>query len=163
MSPMGDWHRTKEQAGSRCKQELVNHRLVTTVAGSATGPWGNAFHTNYIGNAATATPANNFGIFGRTQAISISSVQFPATTIAITDGAVTFITTPPYVDRNTRQGAAYLLVPPDSGLTPGAYGGPHDRHLDTVMVGYVDGHVKSVRLDSFYKPATPALDRTTGG
>ncbi len=41
--------------------------------------------------------------------------------------------------------------------------GPSPRHLETTVVGYVDGHVKSVRPDSFYYLNSPAMYRNNKG
>lgn len=124
----------------------------------------NNFHLSYIGNADINVPG--YGVFGRIDSISIAEVVAPTTTICVSDKGYKFITTSPYVDRDTipaNMPQTYLLVHPTSGVvTTGAYAAPADRHLDTAVVGYADGHVKALRLESFYYAATPCLDRTKG-
>ncbi len=129
----------------------------------------NNFHTSYIANSAAATPATAYGLFGRLESISVADVVKPSQTVCITDSGYAGVASPaPYIDRNVPTSTAYLLVPPNtSGITwatttTGAYAGPADRHLETVNVGYADGHVKSQRLETFYYPNTPCLDRTKG-
>jgi prepilin-type processing-associated H-X9-DG protein len=123
------------------------------------------FHLSYIANSSAKFPPHDeWGLFGNLgDAISIAEVVSPSKTIAITDGAYLFQTTAPYVDRDTSTwvksaSQTYMLVRPNSGAaTSGSYGGPTDRHLDTVVVGYADGHVKAQRLEAFYYPDTPCL------
>ncbi len=124
----------------------------------------NDFHLSYIGNSETNLAG--FGIFGVSDGIRVAEVASPATTISIADKGYKFIATAPYVDRATvlaNYKVTYLLVHPTSGaVTTGAYIGPADRHLDTAVVGYADGHVKAQKLESFYYAATPCLNRTKG-
>ena len=130
----------------------------------------NNFHTSYIANSATATPANSFGLFGRLEGIAVADVVKPADTVCITDSGYLFTTTPPYVNRSVPTTTTYLLVPATAGMTApnatsGAYAAPSDRHLESVNVGFADGHVKSMRLDAFYPGSTSTfdcLDRTKG-
>lgn len=116
------------------------------------------FHLSYMANR------NVFNVSGGTPN-SLASVVSPSTVIGITDSGLQGSTTAPYVT-TVQKPQAYILdyaTGPGanatfSGLvradpaTNGDWGAPNPRHLDTVVVGYLDGHVKSLRLEKFYKP-----------
>ncbi len=126
----------------------------------------NNFHTSYIANSAVATPASAFGLFGRLEAISMTDVVSPTTTVTITDSG--YGVTSSAVDRSIKTTTAYLLAPANTTAitwataTTGAYAAPIDRHLDSVVVGYADGHVKAVKLESIYTAPFDCLNRTKG-
>ena len=118
------------------------------------------FHTSYLGNSVNGTTTGTAqGVFGRISGtaayiVSLAAVQSPSTTVLITDGGVEGTTAAPFIDRTDTQGSAYLMLVP--GTTSGgnnAYGAPIDRHLDTVVIGYADGHVKAQKLESFFSTA----------
>ena len=130
----------------------------------------NDFHTSYIANSATATPATAYGLFGRAEALAIADLVKPSETVCITDSGYAGQSAAPYINRSVPTSTAYLLVPGNASVTwannasppTGAYAGPADRHLDTVNVGFADGHVKSMKLETFYFNNPPCLDRTKG-
>jgi prepilin-type N-terminal cleavage/methylation domain-containing protein/prepilin-type processing-associated H-X9-DG protein len=118
------------------------------------------FPLSYIGNAVTGNASVTVqGVFGRLSGatayiVPMAAVQSPATTVLIADGAVLPTATAPYIDRTQARNNAYLMWTPGSTTATAAYGAPIDRHLDTVVVGWCDGHVKAQKIESFYTPAT---------
>ncbi|BCM93946.1 hypothetical protein IAD21_05841 [Abditibacteriota bacterium] len=125
----------------------------------------NKFHTSYLGNSVyTGSPAG-VGIFGTTAGISIAGVNSVSTTILIADGGQQHQTSTPWVTvPAVLKGASYIMCDPVyTTVNNSAIAGPVDRHLDTVVVGYADGHVKSVRLASWYYGSSAWLNRNTGG
>ncbi len=110
------------------------------------------FHVSY---------AANVHISGQNTGVNIASIVSPSTVVYIADGGVVV---------NGPKGSVTptAALKPFDGLrlmadasTPGFSGvladpannnwmGPKARHLETVAVAYADGHVKSVRPESFY-------------
>ena len=43
------------------------------------------------------------------------------------------------------------------------FGAPNPRHLNTVVVGFVDGHVKSMQMSQFYTGGSNYLNPAVGG
>lgn len=132
------------------------------------------FHSTYLvndkmGNAATP--------------VRVSVAVRPTNTIYLAEGSILPVANPgatdctgmtsgnvrPYisVDSPTKP-TADLLVDPWAGSnacsTSGtAWGGPSIRHLNTTVVAFVDGHVKSLTYDKWYYRSTPWLDPAVGG
>ena len=104
---------------------------------------------------------------------SLSIIQNPSSTVLLADDAKRASKTPPYVteiDKNL----TWVLVDPttdhngSSGAEEAASGGavgaaPNPRHLNMVVVGFVDGHVKSMPVSKFYYGDSPWLDPARGG
>lgn len=121
------------------------------------------FHTSYMGNYQIQRENEN--------AISLSSVTSPASTVYLCDGGMqansganpSVTTTSP-----TKQGCWILQDPVCCGCpscatsTDGNWGGPNLRHLETANVGFADGHVKAMRANWYYSN-TPYLDPARGG
>lgn len=119
------------------------------------------FHVSYM----ASYPVFNFGAQGLPKVIS------PASVIGFADNGLQGDPNPPfvkvphvpkpqafimdYVNSQSNSGMNAGLV---NGTTNNGWGAPNPRHLDTVVVGYMDGHVKSLRLEKFWKPKihTPA-------
>ena len=120
------------------------------------------FHTDYLATNALLYVGS-----------SLSIIQNPSTTVLLADGAKRALKTPPYVtdiDKNL----TWVLVDPiidhngsvgtDGVASPGVLGAaPNPRHLNTVVVGFVDGHVKAMRTEKFYYGDSPWLDPARGG
>ncbi len=117
------------------------------------------FHVSYMANRNVYTTG--------TGSFSMAAVVSPSTVVGITDGGLQGSLTAPYVTK-VKKPQAYILDYPGgfqtnatfSGLvradpaTNRDWGAPNPRHLDTVVVGFLDGHVKAVRLDKFYRVKT---------
>lgn len=120
------------------------------------------FHTCYL--------ANNALLYAGS---SLSVVNNPSGTILLADGAKRALKTPPYitdvdkdktwslVDPTTDHNGSYGTVQADTGGIVVA--APNARHLNTAVVGFVDGHVKALQLSKFYYGDSPWLDPLRGG
>ena len=120
------------------------------------------FHTCYLANNA---------LFYRGSSLSV--VNNPSGTVLLADGAKRGLKTPPYitdidknetwslVDPTTDHNGGYGTVQVDTGGRVVA--APNPRHLNTVVVGFVDGHVKSLQPSKFYYGDSPWLDPARGG
>ena len=120
------------------------------------------FHTDYLATNALLYVGS-----------SLSIIQNPSSTVLLADGAKRASKTPPYVidiDKNL----TWVLVDPTTDhngsigtvgvASPGVFGAaPNPRHLNTVVVGFVDGHVKSMPVSKFYYGDSPWLDPARGG
>jgi prepilin-type N-terminal cleavage/methylation domain-containing protein/prepilin-type processing-associated H-X9-DG protein len=118
--------------------------------------------------------AANYDLGGDASGIirSLSAVESPATTVYMSDSGMradgpngTVRLTSP-----SKNGGMNLLIDPSiaslaTGVNPD-WVGPNPRHLETVNVGYADGHVKSVRAESWYYNSSwqlnPACSSKTG-
>jgi prepilin-type N-terminal cleavage/methylation domain-containing protein/prepilin-type processing-associated H-X9-DG protein len=118
--------------------------------------------------------AANFSLGGdlASSLVSLSSVQSPSTTVYMSDGAMqatgpngTVLLTSP-----VKVGGLNMLIDPSfGGLASGVnrdYVGPNPRHLETANVGFADGHVKSLRTETWYYNGSwqlnPACSSKTG-
>jgi prepilin-type N-terminal cleavage/methylation domain-containing protein/prepilin-type processing-associated H-X9-DG protein len=120
------------------------------------------FHISYLYNTSVARASD-------------ASIQNPSGTLMVVDGG-----TNPSASNNppdwlqSPKGTAFLIRPfvgDDTTDTDGRgedFAAPSARHLETANVLYVDGHVKSLRVEKFYDrnfgPGTrmPCLDPNTG-
>ena len=120
------------------------------------------FHTDYLATNALLYVGS-----------SLSIVESPTTTVLLADGAKRALKTPPYVT-DIDKDMTWNLVDPITdhngslGTVAVASGGvgvaaPNPRHLNTVVVGFVDGHVKSMPVSKFYYGDSPWLDPARGG
>ena len=120
------------------------------------------FHTDYLATNALLYVGS-----------SLSIIQSPSTTVLLADGAKRASKTPPYVT-DIDKDLTWVLVDPTTdhngslGTVSVALGGvsvaaPNARHLNTVVVGFVDGHVKAMRTEKFYYGDSPWLDPARGG
>ena len=103
--------------------------------------------------------AQNYRIGGETIAISLASVQSPATLVYMSDAGATADGPNGTVklDSAKKEGGARMLADTSVGASPGLaagtnpdFVGPSPRHLETTVTGYADGHVKSVRPNNWY-------------
>jgi prepilin-type N-terminal cleavage/methylation domain-containing protein len=83
-----------------------------------------------------------------TATISLSALQHPAETVMLGDIGVgdDFITNTP---------KAYKMVSPAFLLNDEVDSRPHARHFNQVDLAFMDGHVKPMTLDQFYRNQTP--------
>jgi len=125
----------------------------STVGAGNTGLYAapNGFHVSY---------AANVWISQQSQGLNIAAIESPSTVAYIADagraadgpnGTIT-----PTSPEKPYSGLR-MLVDPVGGYLPFAtsatdnnFMGPIARHLDTVVVGFADGHVKSLRPNSWY-------------
>lgn len=126
------------------------------------------FHNSYIANI-------RMGGYNSTNTIALSQVASPATTVYLTDGARGVDGDQAAIDADptgltwadNRDFAFFLCHPGTPNVasncgTSGWSGAPSARHLETVNVGYADGHVKAQKMQSFYKAPYSCLDPATG-
>jgi prepilin-type N-terminal cleavage/methylation domain-containing protein/prepilin-type processing-associated H-X9-DG protein len=97
--------------------------------------------------------------------VALATVSSPAATVLMCDGAVQGNASAPYTT-TTQKNTAWILEGPQNAAVQGAdlnWGAPNARHLDTGVVAFADGHVKSLRTSSWYYTNTPWLDPAKGG
>ena len=120
------------------------------------------FHTDYLATNALLYVGS-----------SLTIVQSPSTTVLLADGAKRASKTPPYVT-DIDKDKIWVLVDPtidhngsfgtaSVALDGPGYAAPNARHLNTTVVGFVDGHVKSMPVSKFYYGDSPWLDPARGG
>ncbi len=129
---------------------------------SPTAPAGlvNPFHTSYSANY------NMGGSNGDSP--TIARIVQPATTIYLTDGGGTAQAAFPYITGVARSAKDPWVLNDSSDTnardaTNDIFGAPLNRHLETINVGFVDGHVKAMKPEKFYMPNSPWLDPNIGG
>ncbi len=145
---------------------------------SQSGPypvWGNV-----VAGTAAPLPINYVANYrlqrdeGAGGARNMADVAKSASTVYMVDGGATALGAAPWIVNPTnptpKKGAWILTDPTYAGggcCTQNAgdpnWGTPLDRHLDSSNVGFVDGHVKSMKYTSWYYGGTPWLDPATGG
>ncbi len=117
------------------------------------------------GNGYVVSYAANFFLGGDipVSIASLSSVQSPSTTVYMSDAGLGYnangsLVSPPVV----KDGGLRILYEPSIGITATNvdYNGPNPRHLETANVGFADGHVKALRVDSWYYPNSWQLSPT---
>ena len=128
----------------QCPSDSNKTTTMANVASS--GRYGANFHTSYLANCINS--GNSYGLFDAAAA----DVVAPSSTVAISDGNLDPVdTAAPWVDENTARNGAWQLVQPGYGWNTNTYfGAPDDRHLETVNVGFADGHVKAMRREVWY-------------
>ena len=108
----------------------------------------NGFHVSY---------AANVWISQQNQGVNIAEIQSPSTVAYISDagrsadgpnGTITPTST------EVSYSGLRMLVDPVGGYPSNTgsqdFMGPIERHLDTVVVGFADGHVKSLKANSWF-------------
>ncbi|RYX83361.1 DUF1559 domain-containing protein [bacterium] len=126
---------------------------------------GVSYKVSYIGSYDALGDAN--------QPRSLASFESPANMVMFTDGGKQADPTTGMVSVNSpdKNGGLRILVDVKHGGTTfdaAATGdtnwmGPNPRHLETVTVGFVDGHVKSLRPEKFYYLNSPMMYRNNKG
>ena len=131
----------------------------------------NPFHRSYAYNVYMANNPTFPHPAGVTEqdGLPISAIQSPSSTVFLVDKGLQGQTTAPFVltpnvDKN---GCLFLDTPNDAnGRVSGGDGNwcaPNARHLETGVVAFADGHVKSLRTSSWYYTDTPWLNPAVGG
>jgi len=114
-------------------------------------------HTSYNANAAVSFVNDS---------IAQAHVAQPATTVYLADAGVQVGASSPYVTTtSTIRNGCWILGDPTNPLVQRAtdWCGPILRHLDTSNVAFLDGHVKAMKVESWYFANTPWLDPSRGG
>ena len=120
----------------------------------------NPFHTSYAANLAIGG--------SQTSPVSMAAVNQVTTTVYVTDAAGTALPAAPWIKTTPPvNSSAWILVDPTNTAAQDAntdiWAAPFPRHLETVNVLFVDGHVKSLRPEKFYFGNTQWLDPARGG
>ncbi len=140
-----------EQAFKCPSQAAARYRYHKNIVGTSTDYGSYSINSAYYANDAYKSPAGELGV---TQA----DVEAPSSTVWITDGeypnAFEFAWSLPADNPSViRTGTVPYL-----GCTGGTcYRSAQARHLDTVGVAYMDGHVKAMQVDAL------AVRKTVGG
>lgn len=135
---------------------------------------------SYMANFAIGGYANDSSVFSNR---SLSALAAPATTVFMADGGSQAGTGTPTPANNSvnetsvEKPSAFILQDPGANITSGAcascttqspaaqpgWGGPRVRHLQTSVVGFADGHVKSMRAEQWYYSGSNWLNPNVGG
>jgi prepilin-type processing-associated H-X9-DG protein len=152
---------TKSTQVFRCPSDKNNTPMQWTApAGAYAGTA--QFHTSYIANI-------QMGGWSDATSVTLSKVVSPATTVYLTDGArnnsAAGVTADPSGKTwaDDRDFAFFLADPGHPQTGNGHSGAPSLRHLETVNVGYADGHVKAMRMEKVYISPYKELDPAIGG
>jgi prepilin-type N-terminal cleavage/methylation domain-containing protein/prepilin-type processing-associated H-X9-DG protein len=142
----------------------------TPAAGTGFVP---SFHTSYLVNDKLGKPS---------APVALSVVVSPSTVIYMAEGSKRATSSAsgtdcsglayggrPYIgDDSLEKPDGFLLVDPWPGSnacnsTVNGFAGPSVRHLGQSVVGFADGHVKSMPYTSWYYHSTPWLNPGVGG
>jgi prepilin-type N-terminal cleavage/methylation domain-containing protein/prepilin-type processing-associated H-X9-DG protein len=130
------------------KSEQVFNCPSQTFTGSF-GPYKFRSGTNYGSYAINASYYFTNDSYAGAAYSSLAAIEAPATTILATDGAGNFETQWPNAAGN----------PTISTTTPRTLEQVVERHLDTTVALYCDGHVKSSKLDALARTKTIGADQ----
>jgi prepilin-type N-terminal cleavage/methylation domain-containing protein/prepilin-type processing-associated H-X9-DG protein len=134
------------------------------------------FHSSYVGNIQTMGSAECG------TGVSLAAITNPSSTVFMTDGGSTVDLSKPITQWiTTGRESNWLLTDPTVDYAYGGcigfhdqakatvggllynIGGPVTRHLETSVVGFMDGHVKAMKADKWYRDNTPWMDPARGG
>ena len=145
-----------------CPDDANNTTLPTGINSNVAG-YGLNFKVSYGVNSLfiKGGVANKSG-GGGAAGISMAQVAQPASTVYLCDGLSDLSTNA--ADRSvpnltwTQQQGGYILDPWESPYFNGvsvsqSRGGPLARHLATTNVAFADGHVKAMKIETFFGPA----------
>ena len=124
--------------------------------------WGN-------GTGPSSYMANYF--MGGGGGVSMASVVAPAGTVYLCDGGAYGNDAGVAMPVNPKSGCWILVdtgfpntaVADAVGNANGDWGAPNPRHSEVVNVGFVDGHVKSLKSSAWYYKSTPWDNPAVGG
>ena len=157
-----------------CPSDLARNN--PTFCGTTTA-YGSAFPTSYgvnsmfsalAINTATGFPTNPQSGQVYNAGLLQSQILRPATTVYMSDGVSTVVLADPptdWVEKTT----GWLLEPMEGAQSSTSRGGPLARHLDLTSVAFADGHVKAMKIESWYYPApagqyiSPWMNPALGG
>ena len=137
----------------QCPSDVnANNPSVSSWLGTNPDPYPVPFHTSYMFNDEMAYR-------------SLAELQNPTGTIQTVDGGVVGQMTAPFVTTTVKPEA--WITKSDISWTTSAtnpdWGAPAARHMDTAVVLFADGHVKSLRTDKFWFSGTTWFDPAVGG
>jgi len=133
-----------------------------------------AIPSSYIANGTLMSVYENENEDAPTRSMAETEIVKPASTVFLCDGAKEASQLAPYwreemgdddVTLDLAQ-FGYILRDPSAAMDgPDNANGfaPNPRHNGRAIVGFVDGHVKSMDLSQWYFPHTPYLDPARGG
>ncbi|MBC8139293.1 MAG: prepilin-type N-terminal cleavage/methylation domain-containing protein [Fibrella sp.] len=158
---------TKSTGVFLCPDDQNQDVPVTTWAKPDPASYVKPFITSYIYNFSLCLPGSSPGWVGYVMA----DIQKPSTTVFMTDGGVRANAAAPWVtEKSTIKPSAYLLQDPVVGWFPSLvqstntdWGAPAIRHSGFTNVGFMDGHVKTMKAEQFYFGNSPWLDPKRGG
>jgi|GEM_PF-179176 len=125
----------------------------------------------FIQNQSLSTPHTSYNASASisfvNDAMAQAQVAQPATTVYLADAGVQVGASSPYVTAtSTIRNGCWILGDPTNPLVQRAatdWCGPILRHPDTSNVAFLDGHVKAMKVESWYFANTPWLDPSRGG
>jgi len=141
---------------------------VTSWANPAPVSFPKPYKTSYLYNFSFSQLGGSPGWVG----IPLPNVQKPASTVILCDGGAQAETTAPWVkEKGKEKPSAWLLQDPAGGWFPtlpgdsnnGDWAAPAIRHSGFINVGFVDGHAKALKAETFYYGNSPWLDPSRGG
>lgn len=144
----------KSQQIFQCPSDTDTTSVSTWAASVPPAGYVAPFHTSYLAA---------FNIMYNSP--MLAAVQSPSTTVIISDGGVRSSASDPYVTSIAKP-TAWILVDPTDGNAQSAnedWAAPTDRHLETSVVAFADGHVKAMRREKWYYANTPWLNINKGG
>ena len=117
------------------------------------------FHSSYAYNGNAGTLYTNPAGVSTTPGISMASITDVSRTVAAVDAGTQVQSGVDPLKWPIKKAAFILNSATDGSVTAvdasggngGHYAGPNARHLETCNVLWFDGHVKSQRIESFYK------------
>jgi prepilin-type processing-associated H-X9-DG protein len=107
--------------------------------------------------------APNYGVQGN----AIARIVAPSATIYMADTGCLALNVPPYHDPTFKKDNGWILVDPTDvnarSATNWDWCAPMPRHMEMCNTGYVDGHVKCTKPETWYYNNTPWMDPLRGG
>ncbi len=128
------------------------------------------YHVSYLASIFTGTINSD----GSGSSRSLAAFEFPSTTVYMADGmkvpSADGSVTPASPNKMDPSCKLCLLTTSDfsaiNDVNDSNWGAPNPRHLDTAVFGFIDGHVKSGLVSSYYGAAGTAkgdcLNRAKG-
>ena len=128
-----------------------------------------SFHMSYTANVQVLGSPSDPVV----QPVNIARSLQPSTTVILTDGASGYLAGTDPLTWPTKE-TAWAISDPNGNrrnfMKPAGvsgndanWGAPTSRHLERCNVAFVDGHVKSMSVSTFFYNNTPWLDLARGG
>ena len=135
----------------------------------AASTYGSPFPTSYATNSLFSSNAALGAGSVYFAGIALNQLAQPSTTIYLADGISAVDNATSDLNWTKKTDGVWMdsressfVAPVISGGSPNR-GGPLARHLETSGVGFADGHVKSIKIDSWYYNNTPWMKPSVGG
>ncbi|RYZ83632.1 MAG: DUF1559 domain-containing protein [Proteobacteria bacterium] len=138
----------------QCPSDTDNTSISTWAQAAPFSNFVKPVHTSYIGNYSVMY-----------QSLALAAMEYPSTTVLLADGSSQTSATSPFITA-TKKPTVWILTDPTDPNGQGTnqdWGGPSDRHLETSVVAFADGHVKALRLSKWYYANTPWMNPSIGG